>query len=97
MAPQYSALPLALAGVACSMVRAEWLALQNLLHAATRRHVGAEERTHRGGIGRHAARAQWVLRRSLARVQRRRRLAIVGRVRLFGKGPPTPAWPAKSA
>jgi hypothetical protein len=70
------------------MLQPAWLVHQNVLHAAARQCSGSDKRQDRGGQGRRAARGQWVLRRSLARLRVRRRHAVVGRVRLYGKGPP---------
>jgi hypothetical protein len=93
MSPQMYALLLALAGGLRSMVDPAWLVHQNFLHAANRRLVGAVVRNSCHGHGRRAARDQWVIRRSLARLRCRRRHAVVGRVRLYGKGPPPRAGP----
>ena len=62
----------------------EWLKAQNAKRAA----AAKSKRIDRGGEGRALARRAWVARRFAARLAARRRKEVVGRVRLWGKGPP---------
>ena len=50
--------------------------------------MGAAVRQVRGGLGRALARARWNARRARALRAKRRRMNVVGFVRLVGKGPP---------
>ena len=74
-------------GGAAAMNGAPWLQAQNAKRAQDRRARGAPCRVTRRGAGHTLAKAAWVLRRSLERRVATRRLHVVGRVRLKGKGP----------
>ena len=66
----------------------ERLVLQNLKRHEAAIARGSAGRVRRHGHGRAFARQAWSARRSQARRLRRRRLEVIGRVRLHGKGPP---------
>ena len=75
------------------MNKREWLAAQNTRRHELRRARGVPERVRRDGLGTILAQQRWNHRRALARRAKRRRLEVVGRVRLRGKGPPPRAGP----
>lgn len=66
----------------------EWLVSQNRKRHEAALARGTAGRVCRHGHGRALARQAWSARRSLAREMHRRRLGVIGRVRLHGKGPP---------
>lgn len=66
----------------------DWLVTQNQLRHEAAVAKGTAGRVDRGGKGRALARKAWSERRSRLRWLRRRRVEVVGRVRLWGKGPP---------
>ena len=71
--------------VCAAMVKnIEWLLEQNAKRASRAK----SRRKDRGGQGRALARKAWIARRSAARRAVRMRREVVGRVRLWGKGPP---------
>ena len=78
------------------MVDLAWLANQDARRAEAALLHGTKKWVARGGEGRNMARRRWVERRSAARLAARKRDCVVGRVRLWGKGPPPRPGPVQS-